>query len=126
MTLLPINALLIGLVALTAISVMIYWHVVTRGSWKHEPAGRSLMMLLLVIAVITANAAINIFMPKYIGKVALYFGLYIVMQAALIRIGFTIRSEMRRGKAKLERKGPNYKGPITVPVATVNEETHSK
>jgi hypothetical protein len=103
MTLLPINALLIGLVALTAISVMIYWHCITKGSWKHEPAGRSLMILLLVISVITANASLNIFIPKYIGKVAVYFGLYIVMQAALIGIGFTIRSEMRRGKDKLTK-----------------------
>lgn len=104
MTLVPLNAILIGLVALTAIAVMVYWHCVTNGAWKHEPAGRSLMILLLVIGIITLNASVNIFVPKYPGKIELYFALYFVMLAALIGIGFTIRSEMRRGKAKLDER----------------------
>lgn len=109
MTLLPLNAILIGLVSATSFAVMIYWHIVTRGSWKQEPAGRSLMILLSVIGVITGNAAINIFIPRYPGKFELYLFLYIVMQAALIGIGLTIRSEMRRGKAKLNEKDKTSK-----------------
>ena len=123
MTLLPLNALLIGLVSLTAIAVMIYWHIVTHGSWRQWPAGRSLMILLFVIATITANAGINIFLPRYPGKVVLYFALYLVMQAALIGIGFTIRSEMRRGKARLQNKHSEFNGPVIVTVATTNDET---
>ena len=109
MTLLPLNAILIGLVAITAFAVMVYWHFVTHGAWKNEPAGRSLMILLLVIGVITLNASINIFVPKYPGKVEVYFALYFVMLSALIGIGFTIRSEMRRGKAKLKDKDKDSK-----------------
>jgi hypothetical protein len=123
MMLLPLNALLIGLVAVTSISVMIYWHVITGGTWKHEPAGRSLMILLLVITVITTNAAVNIFLPRYMGKVELYFTLYFVMQAALVHIGLTIRSEMRKGKARLQKNNSASTGPATVTVTATNKES---
>lgn len=121
--LLPLNAILIGLVAATSFTVMIYWHFVTKGTWKHEPAGRSLMILLLVIGIITANSAVNIFIPRYPGRIALYFGLYIVMLAALIGIGFTIRSEMRRGKAQLQSKLEIPRaGTVTVTTVVTTDE----
>jgi hypothetical protein len=123
MTLIPLNAAVIGLVALVTLGLMVYWHVATRGSWKLWPAGRSLMILLGVITIITANAAINVLLPRYPGKVGLYFGLYLLLLAALIGIGFTIRSEMRKGKARLlEKKPEDPTGPVTIIVATKNQE----
>lgn len=119
----PLNALVIGLVGLVTIGLMIYWHRATGGSWKLWPAGRSLMQLFGVIVIITGNAAINVMVPRYPGKVELYFGLYLLLLAALIRIGFTIRSEMRKGKARQREKQPHHTtGPISVIVATENKE----
>jgi hypothetical protein len=127
MTLLPLNAAVIGMVALVTAGLMGYWHLSTRGSWKLWPAGRSLMILLAVITVITANAAVHIVVPKYPGKVELYFALYLLLLAALIGIGFTIRSEMRKGKARLlEKKPKDPTGPVTITVATENQETADK
>jgi len=79
------------------------------------------MTLLGVIVIITVNAAVNVLLPRYPGKVELYFGLYALLLAALIHIGFTIRSEMRAGKARQLQK--NTAGPVTVVVATENKET---
>lgn len=120
----PLNALVIGLVGLVTIILMIYWHRATGGSWRLWPAGRSLMQLFGVIVIITINAAINVLVPRYPGKVELYFSLYLLLLAALVRIGFTIRSEMRKGKAKLQSKQlATTTGPVTVIVATENMES---
>ena len=123
MTLTPLNALVIALLGPLALAVMFYWHRATKGSWKLWPAGRSLMTLLGVIVIITVNAAVNVMLPRYPGKVELYFGLYLLLLAALIHIGFTIRAEMRAGKARLLEKRPHSpSGPVTVTVATENTE----
>lgn len=125
MTLLPLNGIFMLAVAFTAIAVMSYWWIVTRGSWMHWPAGRSLMGLLLIIAGISGWAGINtlILPPRYEGKIISYFVLYAVLELALIVIGVTIHKEMKRGKARLKRKNPSHTGPVTVTVATTNEET---
>lgn len=122
MTLLPLNAAVIGVVALVTLGLMVYWHCKTKGSWKLWPAGRSLMQLFGVILIITTNAAANIMIPQYPGKIALYFGLYLLLLAALIKIGYTIRSEMRIGQAKRQDKDPAATGPVTVIVASANTE----
>lgn len=123
MTLLPLNAAVIGLVALVTLGLMAYWHFRTRGSWKEWPAGRSLMQLFAVIFILTGNAAINILVPPYPWKIHLYFGLYILLFVALIRIGFTIRSEMRKGLAREAAAAKKPKtGPVTVVVASENKE----
>ncbi|ALY10574.1 hypothetical protein FDH86_gp039 [Arthrobacter phage Tank] len=119
--LLPLNALVIALVGALTLAVMIYWHVSTKGTWKKWPAGQSLMLLLGIITVITFNAAANILLPSYWGKIELYFGLYGLLLFAIAFIGWTIRREMRRGKARLREKHPKS-GPVTVIVATTNEE----
>lgn len=95
--LLLINSLLIGLVALTALAVMVYWHVTVRGAWRNYPAGRTQMHLLAIIFFITANAAVQslILLPIMV-KATFYFALYIVFAIALARVGLNIRSEVRR------------------------------
>ncbi|WP_324644143.1 hypothetical protein [Pseudarthrobacter sp. LT1] len=124
MTLIPLNAAVIGLVGLVTIGLMVYWHRSTRGSWKLWPAGRSLMTLLGVIVIITVNAAVNVLLPRYPGKVELYFGLYLLLLGALIHIGYTIRAEMRAGKARqMQKSKRGTTGPVTVVVATENKET---
>lgn len=117
------NAAVIGLVGLATLGVMIYWHIVTKGTWKQWPAGRSLMLLLTIITIITLNTTVNILLPAYWGKIELYFSLYAVLLFAIGFIGWTIRSEMRKGKARLQRKKtPPPTGPINVVVASANEE----
>lgn len=98
-TLLLINSLLIGLVALVALAVIIYWHRATYGGWRRYPAGRTQMHLLVIIFVITANAAVQNLIPLPLTvKAAFYFGLYIIFAVALVRIGLTIRAEILRGR----------------------------
>ena len=99
-TLLLINSLLIGLVSLTALSVIIYWHRATNGGWRCSAAGRTQMHLLAIIFFITLNAAVQTLIPVPLPvKAAFYFGLYIVFAIALFRIGLTIRTEIHRGRA---------------------------
>lgn len=124
-TLLPLNGWFMLLVSGTAAAIVIYWWVVTRGSWMQWPAGRSLMGLLLIITVITAWAGLNTFVlpPRYDGKILSYFALYAIFEVALIVIGATIHREMKRGKARLKQKKPhNPSGPVSVIVASTNEE----
>ncbi|QWY81334.1 membrane protein [Arthrobacter phage Rizwana] len=121
-SLLPLNALVIAVVGVCTLVVMIYWHTVTKGTWKRWPAGQSLMLLLAIIAVITLNAAVNILVPHYWGKVGLYFGLYGALILAIFFIGWTIRKEMRKGKARLVSKTTTPTGPVNVIVADTNEE----
>lgn len=125
MTLLPINGIIIAAVFVAALAVIIYWHRVTRGSWKDWPAGRSLMGLLTVIVLISGMAATNVLFlpPAWPGKVVVYLALYSLVFVALIYIGGTIHHEMKRGKARLQQKKPHDPtGPVTVTVATKNEE----
>lgn len=121
--LLPLNALVIALVGVVTLVVMVYWHVSTKGTWRKWPAGQSLMLLLGIITIITVNSAINILLPMYWGKVELYFGLYAVLLFAIAFIGWTIRREMRRGKARMHQNKNPKTGPVSVIVATTNEES---
>lgn len=100
-TLLLINSLLIGSVALITLAVIVYWHRATAGAWRNYPAGRTQMRLLIIIFVITANAAVQTLIPVPIMiKAIFYFGLYAIFGVALARIGFNIRTEIRRWEAK--------------------------
>lgn len=112
--LLLINSTLIGLVSLTALVVMIYWHRVTHGGWRDYSAGRTQMHLLAIIFFITFNAAVQTVIPAPImAKAAFYFGLYIVFAVALARIGLNIRNEVARGRRddamKLHPSTPSQK-----------------
>lgn len=96
-----INFILIGLVSVTALVIMIYWHRATNGGWKDHPSGRSLMGLLGIIMFITANAAVQTLLPGWVplgARATFYFLLYGVFIFALIKIGLTIRNEVHRGK----------------------------
>lgn len=98
-TLILINSLLIGLVSVTALAVMVYWHRATGGGWRRTSTGRTNMHLLAIIFFITANAAIQSMIPVPMAvKVPFYFGLYIVFAVALARIGLNIRTEVARGR----------------------------
>lgn len=102
-TLYIINSLLIGAVALVALGIMIYWHRATAGGWRCYPSGKSVMGLLAIIFLITANAAIQTLVAPYVPmpvRAGFYFGLYLLFIAALLHIGFTIRKEIRRGRAQ--------------------------
>lgn len=123
-TLLPLNGIFMFTVSATAIAVMAYWWIVTRGSWMQWPAGRSLMGLLAIIALITAWAGLNtlVLPPRYDFKIISYFVLYGIFEAALLVILATIHREMKRGAARLRAKKPaNPTGPVIVTVATIND-----
>lgn len=127
MTLLPLNGWFMLAVSGTALAVIIYWWIATRGSWMHWPAGWSLMGLLAIISIISGWAGLNTFVlpPRYDLKIPSYFVLYGLLEFALIAIGTTVHREMRRGKARQVQKSKNGKaptGPVTVIVASTNEE----
>lgn len=118
-----ISAILLGIIPLVAGTVCIYWHVATKGTWRQWPAGRSLMGLLAIITVGFGYGVVNRFLGPYAAKYAVAVGLYALFVGALVFIGLTIRKEMRSGKAKSTAKYPIHTGPVTVIVATTNEET---
>jgi hypothetical protein len=124
-TLLPLNGIFMLIVAGTAIAVMAYWWAATKGSWMDWPAGRSLMGLLAIIAVISGWAGLNtiVLPPRYDGKIISYFVLYGLLETALVIIGVTIRREMKRGaeRARKKQEKPST-GPVTVVVASENKE----
>lgn len=125
MTLLPINGWLMMIVSLTALAVIIYWWVATRGSWMEWPAGRALMGLLGIIVIISGWAAMNTLWLKgpYPGKAHLYFALYAALEVSLLIIGITIKREMRRGRERRRQvKRDKQTGPITVVVASTTKE----
>lgn len=98
--LLIINSVLIGLVSLTALTVMIYWHRATNGGWRCYSTGRTNMHLLAIIFFITLNAAVQSVIPIPMAvKVPFYFGLYVIFAVALARIGLNIRKEVARASA---------------------------
>jgi cation transport ATPase len=125
-TLLPLNGIFMLIVSGTAIAVMAYWWIATKGSWMDWPAGRSLMGLLLIIAVISGWAGLNttILPSRYDGKILSYFALYAALEAALVVIGVTIRREMKRGAERARKKLQEkpHTGPVTVVVASENKE----
>lgn len=117
-----ISAILLGLICLIASTVIIYWHTTTRGSWRSWPAGQSLMGLLIIIAVGFGVGALNRFLGEYLAKDYILIGLYASFAGALVVIGLTVRKEMREGKARLLTKQKATAGPVTITVATLNEE----
>lgn len=125
MTLTTLNGLLMFAVALVAAADMVYWWVKTRGTWRQWPAGRSLMGLLFIIVLISGWAGLNtsVFPKAYAWKSESYALLYLLLFTALLVIGFTIRSEMRKGKAPLYSKDPAQTGPVKVILASTNEES---
>lgn len=101
--LLVTNSVLIGIVALIALAVMVYWHRATRGGWRFYATGRANMGLLALIFLITGNAAVQLIIPLPISiRAPFYFLLYIGFAIALARIGFTIRNEINIGRAKAQ------------------------
>ena len=75
---------LIGLVSAASATVMAYWWITTRGNWWQWPAGRSLMALLAIITVITANAVLHsVFpVPAHV-KAITYAALYLLMLSSM-------------------------------------------
>lgn len=117
-----ITLTLLALISLISSAVIIYWHTTTRGSWRHWPAGRSLMGMLIIIAVGFGVGALNRLLGDYAAKDYILTGLYASFVGALVVIGLTIRKEMRAGKARLRGKLNPASGPVSVIVATRNEE----
>lgn len=114
---------LIGLVSLVALEAIVYWHRATRGTWREWPAGRSLMYLLVIIAVGFGFGVVNQFLGQYPLRPVIGFGLYVLFIAALVVIRFTIQAEMRKGRRqKLKTTLPTTAGPTDVTVATENNE----
>jgi hypothetical protein len=118
-----ISAALLGIISVVAGWVIIYWHIATKGTWRAWPAGRSLMGLLGIIAVGFSYGVLNRFLGQWPGRAVVSILLYALFVGAIIFIGLTIRKEMRTGKAKAKSKFPIHTGPVTVIVATKNEET---
>jgi hypothetical protein len=119
-----LNVIMIGIIALIATEIVLYWHVRTKGTWREWPAGRSLMYLLLIIAVGFSFGIVNQFLGQYAARVWVGGFLYGGFISALIIIRFTIRAEMKRGERKLlQTKLPTTTGPVDITVATKNEET---
>lgn len=123
MTNTTITAVLLGIISLVASTVIIYWHRQTKGTWRDWPAGRSLMGLLGIIAVGFGYAVVNRFLGAWPGRGAASIILYALFVWAIIFVGLTVRKEMRLGKGKTAAKNPEHTGPITVIVASKNEET---
>lgn len=96
-----VNSLLIGSVAINALTVMVYWHRATGGAWRWFAAGRTQMHLLAIVFLITGVAAVQTLIPApLIIRAGFYFLLYIAFDVALIRIGLNIRAEVRRGRCE--------------------------
>lgn len=116
-----IIATLLFIISGTAASVVLYWHITTKGSWKRWPAGRSLMALLIIICIGHGWGAVNR-LADYPLKQTILMGLYAVFALALVRIGITIHKEMATGRAKLHGKGPGEEV-VALVIATNPEET---
>ena len=118
-----ISAVLLGIISVVATWVIVYRHISTKGTWREWPAGRSLMGLLGIISVGFGYGVINRFIGPYALKPLVSITLYALFVGAIIFIGYTIRKEMRSGKKRSANKFPIHTGPVTVVVATKNEET---
>lgn len=117
-----LSGIFLALIPVSSGAVIAYWWWKTRGTWMRYPAGRSLMGLLGIIFVGFGYGVVNRILGDYPAKSAVGFGLYVLFVGAIIAIGFTIRAEMRIGKKRLRAKHPAHTGPLTVPVAAINEE----
>lgn len=118
-----ISAVLLGGIALVAGLVVVYWHIATKGTWRHWPAGRSLMGLLGIITVGFGFGIVNRHLGDYPAKFPIATALYAAFLGALIFIGATIRAEMRAGKARARAKSAHpTTAPVTIVVASTNEE----
>jgi hypothetical protein len=118
-----ITTILLGVIAVVATWVIIYWHLATKGTWRDWPAGRSLMGLLGIIAVGFGWGFLSRIVGDYPGRNVIAVLMYLTFISALVYIGITIRQEMRYGKQRLNSKEPTTSGPVTVIVAATNEET---
>ena len=121
-----INFVLIGAVSLVTASIMIYWHRASRGNWRRHDSGRALMKLLAIIFFITANAAVQwslTWLPLEV-RAWFYFGLYIVFILALLGVGRTIRSEVRRGQRSTEPLHKEAAGDVVHIARIAQEESH--
>lgn len=117
-----VTMVLLAVISIIASWVIIYWHTITRGSWRQWPAGQSLMTMLIIIAVGFGVGAANRLIGDYHVKDFILMGLYAAFAGALVVIGLTIRKEMRAGKQRLREKGKTEPGPVIVTVASINEE----
>lgn len=95
MMLTTVNAFLILLVCLASITNMVLWHVTGKGAWRAHKAGRAIMSLLGIIAVITGLAAFSIFVGPFPYRSTVYIVLYSYMLFVLLNIGSTILSIQR-------------------------------
>lgn len=119
-----LSAILLGLIPLTAGTVVIYWHRATRGTWREWPAGRSLMGLLLIITVGFGYGVVNRFLGQYPARYGIAVALYVLFIGAIIFIGWTIRKELRRGEAKAAHPASApATGAIDITVATEKESS---
>ena len=119
MNLIPLNGLLFGLVAATTVMVMASWWISTGGAWMRWPAGRSLMGLLAIIALITVNATLSVALgPAYPAKPLVYTVMYLLLWAAVLVIGATIMRVQRAANEKRKTTAPAEPGP------TKKEESH--
>jgi hypothetical protein len=80
------------------------------------------MGLLGIISVGFGYGVANRFLGDWAGKAAFTMALYALFVWAIIWIGLTIRKEMRFGKKRSTTKHPIHTGPVTVVVASKNEE----
>lgn len=117
-----ISAVLLGIISLVAGWVAAYWHLATKGTWRDWPAGQSLMGLLSIITIGFGFGVFNRIAGQYPGRPVVGIILYALFVGAIIWIGLTIRKEMRRGKQRTRSKYPIHTGPVTVVVASKNEE----
>lgn len=115
----------VAMVSLVAFETIIYWHRITRGTWKQWPAGRSLMYLLLIIAFGFGYGVLNQFLGDYPAKPYVGFGVYTLFIAALLVIRLTIRAEMKAGHRRVTATLPVNTGHVDVVVATENKEKDS-
>lgn len=113
-------AILQTLIAAIAASVIVYWHVATRGAWSHWPAGRSLMALLGIITVGHAWRGVNRLVgAEYVSKDPVSVVLYAVFAMTLVLVGFTIRRELRAGKARVVVADEEPADPSDLPTGMV-------
>ena len=114
---------LLLLIFVLSVTVIIYWHLATRGTWRKWPAGQSLMALLTIIALGFGWGGVNRLLGDYAWKQSILLVLYGLFAVGIAMIGVTIHEEMAAGKKRQAAKAPeDQTGLITIVVATTNEE----
>lgn len=105
------NGLLILAVAIVSAYNAIYWWAATRGSWRDWPAGRSLMALLISLALMASTAAFTVLIRyDYPGKRFWYALLYTLVLISLIYVGHTIHAEIRKGRLRPPNQEEKHHG----------------